>query len=216
MRAGLFIIILTLTSLIDCNVVDFIRLFDGGKMDLVNGKPNGKECDAWSHVTNSTNNQSDTKFLTTCFDPKSQRPQCYMELTQFKPAKNLKILNLVLDVDYIPDDKLCTGRCGLDAVIIVYRSGVRPETITMKLPKDKSTKVYRLKNHEKINALYFRITPIDFCGKIRNVRLFIGKVLCDTEQLELVDYPSFVKSKFCVCFSPVSVVVIAVCKTFKK
>ena len=198
MRAGL-IILFTLISVINCNIVDFIRLFDGGKTDLANGKPNGKECDAWSRVTNKTSKRWDTKFLSTCFNPKSQRPQCYLELKQFKPDKALKVMNLVLDIEYVPDDKLCAGRCGLDAVIIVYTSNARPKKHTMRirgfLPGNKATKVYRLENYNKINALYFRITPVDFCGKIQNVRLFVGKVLCGAEQLGLVKYPSFVKSK---------------------
>ena len=191
-------------SVINCAIVDFVRLFDGSNSDLINGKPNGKECEEWitRHVTNNTKDQSDltkdTKFLATCFDPKVVRPQCYLELPQFRPPKNVKISNLIFTIEYTPDDQLCTGRCGLESSILVYRTGMRPVQYKLPIqgysPGNKVTKVYQFENSELVNALYFRITPVDFCGEIRNVRLFVGKELCDAGILELVKLPSFVKS----------------------
>ena len=199
MKAGLFIIALWMASfapfLTNGAIINYIRLFDGGKTDLKNGKPNGKACHEWqTRVTNGT------KFLNTCFDPTSAKQQCYLERVQFKPNKEINIENLVLTMDYDIDFKLCTGRCGLETSLLVYyKLGKKPEqlknSIQGSLIRNKVTKVYRFKYPKLINALYFRITPVDYCGTIHNVRLFVGETLCASQISGLVQFPSSVNGK---------------------
>ena len=168
------------------NAIDFVQ-----KYTLSNVKKiNGKDCQKWGLKVDS---QSTDKQI--CFDPNSDKILCNLEIGQFKPPESpdAKVTNLILEFDYLPDATKCTGRCGIKHSLLIYLKGSRPKELSDVISGTKARTVkrtYHFENPDNINAIYFRMTPIDYCGRIRNVKLYIDKIACKKSQLELTEFPN--------------------------
>ncbi|XP_066916357.1 adhesion G-protein coupled receptor G6-like [Clytia hemisphaerica] len=192
----MYIFIKTLIFLFTCtqaiNAIDFVQKYTLSNVDKINGK----DCEKWTWKTDAP--QSTDKQI--CFNPKSDKILCNLELPQFKPPKTPdgKITNLILEFDYIPDVTSCTGRCGIKHSLLVYLKESQPQELSDVITGTKSKTVkrtYHFENPDNINGIYFRMTPIDYCGRIRNVKLYIDEIACKKNQLELAEFPNFLKDE---------------------
>jgi hypothetical protein len=169
----LILSVLKLVLIADTSKVTYIDPIMSSKKQLVEGKERGKDCRNWSRTQPA--NPGSPVFLSSCYKPQEILQPCYLERPQTRVKK---IGNLVLDLEVQPGKSCTTGKCRLEISLVIYRSEGRP--VTQKISytgfsiNERLQKIYLLEKDDKINAIYLRITPIEFCGAIENYRLYTG------------------------------------------
>ena len=145
---------------------------DDPNKQLVEGRERGKNCRNWSRT--QQDKPGSPVSLSSCYKPEEVLQPCYLERPQTR-AKQMR--NLVFDLQVRPNDSCATADCRLDIDLVAYRNTLKTSS-THKMSytrfplNENLRKVFLLQKPDEINAIYFRITPVNFCGTIQSYRVY--------------------------------------------
>lgn len=186
-------VLVLLLALVLCDVQYFVKFDETNNGGLRNGVP-GSDCNPWRY--NATQRSWNICFKST------SNPQCYLERPQFAIRRNHpKILVINVAAKLNRCEKRNTTLCSLTKqsvsvdLVIYYKHGLNPRTYTWRILKKsggedivyQEQKIVHTEIPALINAIYFRISPIEFCGFVTNVTIF--SYVCPATIKDMVIYP---------------------------